>query len=228
MPLDLNTVLGQSPANPIGAQGPATPPEASAQPGQPAAPETDAAAGQDYAGEPGKGVDPSAALETLPADIVDIPVIYNIAKGSPPAVSAPDKSDDPAVQAITKHAQDLVAAGFGLYQSIDGKSWVLFNTQAISAADLHDADAAGKLLEVAPAFSSVKTAAPGQGAPGQPPGAPAAAPQAPAQVPESQPAPSVQRKLATSRQANLAPGGPTSGPAPGAGRLLNNILKPAV
>jgi len=222
MPLDLNTVLGGSPANPIGTQGPATPPEASAQPGQPDE------GSQDYAGQPGKGVNPAAALETLPADIVDIPVIYNVAKGSPPAVSAPDKSDDPAVQAITKHAQDLVAAGFGLYESIDGKSWVLFNTQSISADDLHTADSQGKLLEVAPAFSSVKTASPGQGAAGPAAGSPPAAPQAPAQQPESQPAPSVQQKLATSRTANLAPGGPTSGPAPGAGRLLNSILKPAV
>ena len=226
MPLDLNTVLGASPANPMGAQGPATPPEASAQPGQPA-PAGDEGS-QDYAGEPGKGVNPAAALETLPADIVDIPVIYNVAKGSPPAVSAPDQSNDPAVQAIIKHAQDLVAAGFGLYESIDGKNWVLFNTQSISADDLHTADSQGKLLEVAPAFSSVKTSAPGQAAAGPAAGSPPAAPQAPAQQPESQPAPSVQQKLATSRTANLAPGSPTSGPAPGAGRLLNSILKPAV
>jgi len=206
----------------MGTPGPAAVPEAA-----PPAPEAAPEDSQDYAGEPGKGVNPAAALETLPADIVDLPIIYNVAKGSPPAVSAPDNMDDPAVKAITKHAQALVASGFGIYESMDGKNWVLFNTQAISTGDLHDADAAGKLLEVAPPFSSVKTASPGQPA-ASGTGMAAAAPQAPAQVPESQPAPSVQQKLATSRQANLAPGSPTSGPAPGAGRLLNNILKPAV
>lgn len=222
MPLDLNTVLGQSPANPIGVQGPAAAPEASAQPGQPAA--ADTGESQDYAGQPGKGVNPAAALETLPPEVLDIPAVYNVAKGSPAAVSAPDKSEDPAVKAIIKHAQDLVAVGFGIYESMDKKNWVLFNTQAVSPGDLHEADAAGKLLDVAPDFSSVKTAAPGAAPPA---GAPTAAPQAPAQQPESQPAASVQAKLATRRAANLAPGSPTSGQA-GAGRLLNQILKPAV
>lgn len=219
MPLSVDTVLGQSPTNPMGTPGPAAAPEAS----PPASDES-----QDYAGEPGKGINPAAALETLSPEVLDIPIVYNIAKGSPPAVSAPDKSDDPAVQAITKHAQDLVASGFGLYNSMDGKNWVLFNTQAISAADLHQADSEGKLLQVAPDFASIKTNTPNQdGASTGAPGVTPAAPQAPAQQPESQPAPSVQAKLATSRQANLAPGSPTSGHA-GAGRLLNNILKTAI
>lgn len=37
---------------------------------------------------------------------------------------------------------------------------------------------------------------------------------------------SVQKRLLAERNANLSPGAPTSGPAPGQGRILNSILKP--
>jgi hypothetical protein len=48
-------------------------------------------------------------------------------------------------------------------------------------------------------------------------------------LPLAPPAPaSVQRRLMQQRVTNLSGGAPTSGPAPGAGRLLNNILKPVV
>jgi hypothetical protein len=164
------------------------------------------------------GVHPAAALETLPSEVLDIPAVFAVAKGNPPAISAPDESPDPAVKAITKNAQALVAGGFGIYESRDGKNWVLYNSALVQPGDLIDADVQGKLSEVAPPFNSIGGNASSSGQP-----ATGAAPTA-----ESQPAASVQTNLAVKRQTNLAPGAPTSGPVPGSGRILNNILKPAV
>lgn len=183
------------------------------------------------AGEPRLEMHPAALLETLPSELLDNPLIFQVAKGSPAAVSAPDKSKDPAVLAVVKHAQPLVAAGFGIYHSIDKKTDVLFNTQAMHPGDLQEADQQGRLLEVAPPFDSVKTNSPATSAGNVPGGAGASAPIAGAQLPPatpppmSQPAPSVQNKLAQSRVKNLTPMGPTGGPAPGAGNILNSILK---
>jgi hypothetical protein len=191
-------------------------PEATA--AAPAAPEAPAA------GDPKLEMHPAAMLETLPAELLDNPMIFAVAKGKPSAVSAPDKSKDPVVTTIAKHAQPLVAAGFGIYESIDGKTQVLFNTQVLHPGDLQEADQQGRLLELAPPFDSVNSAASPAGAGAPAPGAAEPSPMAP----ESQPAPSVQTKLATQRTANLQPSGPTGGPAPGAGQILNSILKRSI
>jgi len=161
-------------------------------------------------------------LELLPADVLDNPMIFAVAKGNPGAVSAPKFSKDPFVKSVIKHAEPLVAAGFGIYESIDKKTDVLFNTAVVDAGDLQEADQQGRLAELAPSFDTVKTA----GAPGAAavPAATDTAPSAP-MTPESQPAPSVQNKLATQRTKNLMPTSPTGGPAPGAGQILNSILK---
>lgn len=183
-------------------------------------PSLDQAPAEAPAGDP---INPAAALETLPADVLEIPAIYAVAKGQPAAVSAPDSSDDPAVKTIQDNAQALVAAGLQLYHSRDGNNWVLFNSSLIDAGSILDADVQGKLAEVAPLFSSVQA----PGANPALPGATGAAP-GPAQVPESRPPASLESSLATRRQANLSLGSPTSGPKPGAGRLLNALLTPAI
>lgn len=168
---------------------------------------------------------PAAMLELLPSDVLDNPVIFALAKGKPGAVSAPKKSKDPIVQSVIKNAEPLVAAGFGIYESIDKKTDVLFNTKSIDAGDLQEADQQGRLMDVAPPFNTVSGSAPaGAGAPAAG-GAPAPSALPPASAPESQPAPSVQNKLASERTKNLQPSGPTGGPAPGAGNILNAILK---
>jgi hypothetical protein len=163
-------------------------------------------------------------LETLPEELLKNPLIFSVAKGQPGAVSAPTKSKDPIVLSVVKHAQALVAAGFGIYQAKDKKTSVLFNTQSIDAGDLYQADQAGTLLDLAPNFSTV-------GSPSAAPGAavaPGAETAVPASIPASQPAGSVQNKLATIRGKNIQPLSPTSGAAPGQGQILNSILRPAV
>jgi hypothetical protein len=165
-------------------------------------------------------------LELLPEKVLDNPVIFALAKGKPGAVSAPKKSKDPVVKSVIENAEPLVAAGFGIYESIDKKTDVLFNTQLIDAGDLQEADQQGRLNEVAPLFSTVTS-----GAGATPAGSGAVAPPSalpPASAPESQPAPSVQTKLMSARTKNLQPPGPTGGAAPGAGQILNSILKQPV
>lgn len=167
---------------------------------------------------------PAAMLETLPADLLDNPLIFSIAKGQPAAVSAPDKSKDPMVLAVMKHAQPLVAAGFGIYHSHDKKNWVLFNTQALHAGDLEQADQQGRLEEIAPPFNTLNAPGAPSIAGATPSGGAGAAPMAMG----SPPAASVQNKLASLRGKNLSPTSPTGGAAPGAGQILNSILKPVV
>jgi hypothetical protein len=165
-------------------------------------------------------------LEMLPSSLLENPLIFAVAKGQPAAVSAPDKSQDPVVRAVVKSAQALVAAGFGIYRSIDKKTAVLFNTQVLHPGDLQEADQQGKLLDLAPSFDSVNGAAPTPAA--TPSGGAGAAPIAAPSIPASQPAGSVQNKLASIRGKNLQPMSPTGGAAPGGGNILNSILRPAV
>lgn len=191
----------------------------------PAQPPDESAPPEGASGDNRLEMHPAALLETLPSELLDNPLIFSIAKGNPAAVSAPDKSKDPAVLAVVKHAQPLVAAGFGIYHSIDKKTDVLFNTQAIHPGDLQEADQQGRLLEVAPPFDALKANAAATAPEGAPPAAAAGGLPPATPPPMSQPAPSVQNKLAQSRVKNLTPLGPTGGPAPGAGNILNSILK---
>jgi hypothetical protein len=176
--------------------------------------------------------------------------------GSPPAVSANLKEfgSNPAAKLIQANAGLLKQAGMGFYRSLSGDLGVIFNQFHVHPEDIQAADKAGKLSLIAPPFDTVNHAisksglrnpvlrpqggaptalapaslkAPPQisaGLPGPlPPGATPAAP------PMVRPPPaSVQTKLMAARAKNLSPGSPSSGPVPGAGRLLNQILTPTV
>lgn len=193
--------------------------------GVPAAPMAPAAA------EPA----PSAGLSE---EVIGIPAIQAILAGSPPAVSASikDLSARPEGKAIAANFGPLQEAGMGLYRSLAGDLGVLFNRMIISDQEIMDADKAGKLADIAPPFDNVnaEVAKAGQKNPILSAKNPTGLKQAPA--PSVQPAPIAPveaAKPATSKQVMqknkaLTPGGPTSGPAPGAGRLLNNILKPVI
>jgi hypothetical protein len=213
------------------AAGNASPPAGSTPEPSPdgsAAPDQQTTRPTDYSGPGGGGSHPAAMLETLPPDLLDNPLTFAISKGQPAAVSAPGNSKDPYVKSVEKHAQAMVAAGFGIYHSQDKKTYVLFNTQIVHPYDLGVADKAGKLLDIAPPFDKVQLQTPAAGAQATPSGGAGAAPIAGASVPASQPAASVQNKLAAIRGKNLSPMSPTGGAAPGAGGILNSILRPAV
>lgn len=165
----------------------------------------------------------------IPDQVLQLPAFRALLEGSPPAVKVTQAEfqSDPAVAMIQGFAEPLLYSGFGFYQPKDGQSSVIYNSRFIDGNALKIADEKGKLDTVAAPYSELKAffdqnigeateAGPTVSASpqSQPMGAPAPA--------------SSQTQLANARIANLAPGQPTSGPAPGQGRVLNNILKATV
>jgi len=182
--------------------------------------------------------------EELSPELIKIPAIQAVLAGSPPAVSMQIKGseDREEVKLVSENKDALLASGMGFYRSLSGEIGVMFNGLKINPQDIQAADKAGKLLSVAPDFDLVNHEVSKSGT-NHPvlragrPGAQAAVsvyaaspPQsASGQLPLVPPAPaSVARKLTAQRVMNLQAGAPTSGASPGAGRLLNSIMKPVV
>lgn len=190
--------------------------------------------------------DPAAASSSsLPEDLIAIPAFQGLLAGAPPAVSASiqDFANRPEGQLIQQHKESLLRAGIGLYRSIQGDLGVLFNQSYLSGEELKTADKEGKLSSIAPPFDQVnaqlaasgadnpilKAQSPTGGAPKMG-GAPSILPpvsSTPAPPPSPGMPPSPQKQIGA-KMRNLAMGGPTSGPRPGEGRLLNQILKPVL
>lgn len=160
----------------------------------------------------------------IPDAVLQLPEFSAILRGSPPAVWADKADESPEVKIIVDNHKDLMNAGFGFYGGKDGQTVVLFNTQFTSPEEVKKMDAAGKLREFATPFDELKAHF-AQGDSGQPA---SPAPGGPAPVAPVAPPASVGKKLATQRIKNLTPGGPTSGPTPGQGRILNSLGTPAV
>jgi hypothetical protein len=149
--------------------------------------------------------------------------------------------DRDEIKMVSENKEAILGAGMGFYRSMSGQLGVIFNALKIHPQDLQAADKAGKLPVVAPDFdtinhevSKLNLTHPIRNA--QPPPAQFASPMSTAapqaasgMLPLVPPAPaSVARKLAAQRILNMQAGAPTSGPEPGAGRLLNSIMKPVV
>jgi hypothetical protein len=191
---------------------------------------------------------------SLPDSLTKVPAIQGILVGAPPAVSAQLKQMEHSElgKEIAANKDALLAAGFGFYKSIHGGVAVMFNRFHIHGDDLKAADKAGKLQVLAPPIEQVDHALAKNGGKHlrgvkMPTGFASASPQAAIQpgaqaaqgIPSSLDAPSaapmaggasgaLAKRLQGARLANQSLGAPTSGPAPGAGRLLNSILKPVV
>jgi len=186
---------------------------------------------------------------SLPHEIVKMPTMMALLAGSPPALSArigKGHDDNPAFEVIRKHKASLQQAGLGFYKSLSGDFGVIYNSLYIHPEDILAADKAGKLQQVAPPADAVRHAISKSGLANpvlrvnQPPGGPAqrkslAPPQTasgllpvPSQGGVGSPSAGVQNRAQSARLKSLSPGSPLSGPSPGAGRLLNQILKPAV
>ena len=194
---------------------------------------------------------PAQAAPELPDALLKVPAMQALMAGSPPALSATIKSFEkkPEAKLIASNKDLLKQAGMGFYTSLSGETGVIFNGLHIHPEDLLAADKMGKLSTIAPPFDSVDHAVSKSGLqnpalrPSRVPNAPAnprlKAPPTIANTvsPEPAPQPAPQVKQATAglqkailgqRAKNAAVGAPTTGPAPGAGRILNNILKPVV
>lgn len=193
---------------------------------------------------------PADATETVPADataspglsdeILKLPVFQGLFAGSPSAVSAPIKefSKRPEGKLIKEFAPELMKAGIAFYRSTEGDLGVIFNQAYIHPDEIMEADKSGKLQEVAPSFDSVSKAIASsgeknpvlshQGVPesfktssmmGMPQGSSGGAGVAPMPA-------GAQTKTQVARLQSMTPGGPLTGAKPGAGRLINSILKP--
>lgn len=189
---------------------------------------------QDIIAEPQATPAASEPTTEIPEDVLAIPAVYGLLNGAPPAVYVERTRKDPEIQTVVKHQKELVDSGFGFYQTKNGKYTVFYNGAYVSPDELKKEDAAGTLTETVAYYGDVKqtfdsalggTAPESGGAPL--PGEPAAATPA-ATAGGSPPSSRVQNTLATARVNNLNPGSPTSGPVPGRGRILNNVLKSAI
>lgn len=176
----------------------------------------------------------------LPDELLQLPSMGPLLAGSPPALSLKikdmEKTEDGKL--LAKNFKALQDAGIFAYRALDKETGILGNSLYIAPEAIKSADEAGQLSQIAPAWNLVGQEASRNasinpvltaGAP------PATAAMAPAPVPPQQssgrlPAPpaSAQTSLSKARTKNLQPGSPTSGPAPGRGRILSNILKPAI
>lgn len=183
---------------------------------------------------------PAEGGADLPDELLQIPVFQALMSGAPGAVSAPIATLDkmPEGKIISENAEALKQSGFGFYRALDKTTGVIFNGLFLAPEQLQQADQAGKLMEVAPAFSVVNDAAAKAGAINPaltaqtPSGPPTAQPPVPPQsssgmLPKPAPA-SAHTKAASARLKNLAPSSPTSGPTPGRGRILDGLLRPAL
>ena len=162
----------------------------------------------------------------LPPEVLELPAMYGLLHGAPPAIYAPVDAQAPEFEVVAQYAPQLVEAGFGFYTSQDKKLGVVFNSTYVTEEQIREADKAGKLTEVAVPYETVRdqygSAISGELLPAAPP------PVAPTVAAGSPPSARSQSKITTARVKNLSPGAPTSGPRPGAGRILNNIIKPVV
>lgn len=165
----------------------------------------------------------------LPEEVLAQPWMNALLQGKPAAVYVQNESPPPEAQLILDHADALGEAGFRIYPSTTKPVTVFFNALVLPPEELKAADEGGTLDTVAVPFEElqevfagarkgVEAAPTDESAASAPPNA---AP-APASAPPTNP------KLNAARIKNMSPGTPTSGPAPGQGRLLNNILKPVV
>lgn len=186
----------------------------------------------------------AAPTGELNDEVLQIPAMQALIAGSPPALSANLATIGklPEAQIIAANKDGLMSAGIGLYRSLDGANGVFFNQLFVSPDEIKAADQAGTLMELAPPFESVNAEVAKSGANNpvlnaaeRPAGfatngrMPTAATQGvPVQPPQTQQPASVQKSLANDRVKNMQIGPPTSGPAPGQGKLLRAILRPVI
>lgn len=182
---------------------------------------------------PAEEPEPTAAPE-LPDELLNIPAMQAIFAGQPAAFSAliTDFEKMPEAKVIASNKDSLMRAGFGMYRSLDGAQGVVFNSLHLSPDEVKAADQAGQLQSVAPPFAELNASVAQSG--GNNPVLNAQVPTGPKQsasAPVAQVAPlpaGAQKTLTAKRTQNLQLGSPTSGAAPGAGRLLNSILRPVL
>lgn len=173
----------------------------------------------------------------IPDAVLKIPAVQATLAGTPAAFSVNLKEFDkrPEAKVLGENIQPLMDAGFGTYRSLSGDTGVLYNRFFMADQELKQADEAGQLQTVAPSFDDLNksVAASGEKHPllnaGERPGGfKQMQPPAATSMPSGAPIQATDPKAQAARAKNAMPGSPTSGPKPGAGRILNSILRPVI
>lgn len=183
---------------------------------------------------------PEATGTDLPQELLQIPAFQGIIAGEPAAFSVPIAGfeNSPEGKLITANKDPLLKAGMGFYRSLGGDIGAIFNRMFLADTEIQTADKEGRLTEVAPPLSEVNQmiSQSGQANPvlqdkPRPTGLKSAGPAAPAPgptVPPNQLANKSPARAIQAKMRNLDVGSPTEGAKPGAGRVLNQILKPVL
>ncbi len=177
----------------------------------------------------------------LPTEVRSNPVVKQVLVGSVPGVLFRPGVYYPKAAKLGKHIEDLMDVGMDFYKAFDS-SFVFFNPRSVTEAQLRKADEEGQLAALVPDYEVISGEAPGtppegwaeelagvntESASTMLPGTQKTTPMANAS-PAGAPTGAEDAKLAAARAKNLLPGAPTTGPRPGAGRVLNNLAKPVV
>lgn len=158
---------------------------------------------------------PAEDTSGVPSEVLELPIMRALLDGSPPALWAPQGTKGPEIATVLKHGEALNKIGIGFYRSSKSKLDLVFNTRFVDLALIKAADAKDKLKEVASPLLEVLSQINGAV---EAPAGPSASGGMPSPTPVDSP-------LNTARANNLAPGAPTSGNFPGAGRVLNEITR---
>lgn len=195
--------------------------------------------------EPSSPQPSEEAAASLSPEILQIPAMQGILAGEPAAFSVPIAGFEarPEGKIIISNKDPLMQAGIGFYRSLGGDIGAIFNRFFLADTEIQQADKEGRLAEIAPSFEQVNQMISQSGqqnpmfsAKQRPTGIKSAGATVPVPGPVanvSQPAaaPTGQRtpaRLLGAKMRNLDVGSPTEGSKPGAGRLLNSILKPVL
>lgn len=200
-----------------------------------------------------QGLKPTAVFEDLPSTVAAIPAIKGLEVGAPPAFRVPPGEFYPSLEPLVDNIDKVLEAGLDIMELPNGDS-VVFNPAMIDKEEIALAAQTGKLEQMIPDYGSISGESPStneseinrltkklekmpgklarlqkeeEPVSGVPPGAPlGSAPPPPLSIPP--PPPSTTSSIQRQRLQGLVPGGPTSGPVPGSGRILNSLLRPTV
>lgn len=171
----------------------------------------------------------------IPPAVAENPVVKDVLSGKIPGVLVRAGMNYPKANELAKDPQVLLDLGMQFYLS-QAEDIVVYNPTKISEEELQAAEQQGVLDKIVPDYGIISGEAPEKPSKKEakaevtPTKAAKAVPYSTEVLPSTKPPPAkVQNKLATDRLAalNVAKAGPTSGPVPGAGRVVNTLATPA-
>lgn len=182
---------------------------------------------------------PTEIFQDLPPAVAAIPAVRMLAIGEPPAFRVEPGQYFPELEPLGKDIDKVLQGGLDIFKTQGGEV-VVYNPLFIGEAELKQADATGKLGEIIPPYGELSGSEPQEvsdekfqelvqaqdAAPSKMQAL--SVEEAPQQAAAQPPPAKVQGQINSARVQNVKPQAPTSGPAPGSGRVLNGLLKRAV